>query len=123
VTVPETHGIEIIDTQTTEVAESELVGLTPMEGSLTPAGDQLWLSDSAAGRVLSIAIATRHEGPPISAGRNPGASRIDPSGELLLVANRDSNDLSIIDIAVASPRLITIVPVGQQPSDVAVLLF
>jgi YVTN family beta-propeller protein len=100
------------------------VGLAPTEGALTAGGDQLFLSDSAAGRVIPMSIATRFEGARISVGRNPGASRLDPSGELLMVANRDSNDLAVIAVRTSTtPGLLTLVPVGQQPSGVAVLLF
>ena len=69
----------------------------------------------------AFSSAARSEGAGIPAGRGPGASCLDPSGELLLVANRDSNDLAVI--GVRTGNLLTLVPVGSQPSDVAALLF
>jgi YVTN family beta-propeller protein len=81
----------------------------------------LYLSDSAAGRILPIAIGTRHVGAPIQVGHSPGACQLDPSGELLLVVNHDSNDLAVIRVRTSS--LLTMVPVGAHPSDVAVLRF
>jgi YVTN family beta-propeller protein len=121
VTVPESHGIEIINTWTLEIADSMLVGLAPTAGTLNAAGDLLYVSDSAAGRLLPIAISTRRLQTPIPAGRRPSVSRLDPSEELLLVANEDSNDLAIIRSRTSS--LLTLVPVGSRPSDLVVLLF
>ena len=121
VTVPESHGIEIINTATAEVAQSMLVGLAPSNGILSSSADELYLSDPAAGRILPITITMRLVRPPIAVGHQPGTCRLDPSGELLVVANRDSNDLAIIRVRTSS--LLTMVPVGTRPSDLAVLLF
>ena len=98
-----------------------LVGLAPTEATLDPTAAQLYLSDSAAGRVLPITINSRLVRAPIAVGHLPGACRLDPSGELLVVANRDSNDLAVIRVRTGS--LLTMVPVGSKPSDLAVLLF
>jgi YVTN family beta-propeller protein len=92
-----------------------------MDGTLTANAETLYLSDQEAGRVLPIAIGSRRLDPPIEVGRRPGASRLDPSGELLLVANRDSSDLAVVRVRTSS--LLTMIPVGSQPSDVEVLLF
>jgi YVTN family beta-propeller protein len=47
--------------------------------------------------------------------------RIDPSGELLLVANHESNDLAVIKLRTSS--LLTMVPVGAHPTDIVSVLF
>jgi DNA-binding beta-propeller fold protein YncE len=112
------------------------VGLAPLEGTLAPDADELYISDSSAGRVLSITMGTRHLDRPIAVGRRPGMCRLDPSGGLLLVANEDSNDLAVIRVrgpqggpsaapgSTAGPSsLLTMVPVGAHPTDVAILLF
>ena len=87
--------------------------------------DLFWIfwrdSDSAAGRVLPIAIGERHLAPPIPVGREPVTCRMDPSGELLLVANQESNDLAVIRLRTSS--LLTMVPVGAHPTDIVSLLF
>jgi len=125
--VPAAHGVEILNTTTAEVAESHIVGLNPTEGTLTPAADLLYLSDSAAGRVVPITVDTRHVGLPIQVGHGPGACRLDPSGELLLVVNHDSNDLAVIRVRPIPPSttssLLTMVPVGLRPTGLAVLRF
>jgi YVTN family beta-propeller protein len=121
VTVPDLHALEIINTWTTEIAESMLVGLAPESGVLNVNADALYLSDSAAGRVLPIAIGARHLALPIPVGRGPVTCRMDPSGELLLVANQESNDLAVIRLRTSS--LLTMVPVGSHPTDIVSLLF
>jgi YVTN family beta-propeller protein len=121
VTVPDLHTIEIINTWTTEIAESMLVGLAPEDGVLSANAESLYLSDSAAGRVLPIAIGARHLALPITVGRDPVTCKMDPSGELLLVANQESNDLAVIRLRTSS--LLTMVPVGSHPTDIVALLF
>ena len=115
------NEIEIIKTWTAEIAESMLVGLSPESGALTANAESLYLSDPAAGRVLPIAIGERHLSLPITVGREPVTCRMDPSGEFLLVANQDSNDLAVIRLRTSS--LLTMVPVGSHPTDIVSLLF
>jgi YVTN family beta-propeller protein len=66
-------------------------------------------------------MTTRQLLPPIPTGRNPGPCALDPSGDLLLVANEDSGDLSVIRVRTQS--LITMIPVGARPSSIAIKLF
>jgi len=58
---------------------------------------------------------------PISVGQGPVAAAISPEGNLLLVVNEDSNDLAIVRMRTNS--LMTLVPVGLRPRDVAVKMF
>jgi hypothetical protein len=44
-----------------------------------------------------------------------------PSGELLLVANQESNDPAVIRLR--SSSLLTVEPVGSHPTDIVSLLF
>jgi YVTN family beta-propeller protein len=97
------------------------VGSAPGEGVYSATADELYLSDSAAGRLVPIAMGTRHLGSTIPVGRQPTSCRLDPSGELLLVANQDSNDVAVIQVRTGS--LMTMVPVGSRPSDMVVMLF
>ena len=98
-----------------------VVGSAPGEGVYNAAADQLYLSDSAAGRLVPIAMGTRRLGSAIPVGRQPAACGLDPSGELLLVANQESNDVAVIRVRTGS--LLTMVPVGSRPSDIAIMLF
>jgi YVTN family beta-propeller protein len=98
-----------------------LVGLAPTAGALDPSGQFLFVSDSAAGRLLPIAVNTRHVQSPIPVGRQPDACQLDPSGELLLVANQDSSDVAVIRAPTGT--LLTMLPVGARPTEITVLLF
>ena len=92
VTEPDAHSVAIINTWTAEVAGSMVVGSAPGEGVYDAAADQLYLSDSVAGRLVSIAMGVLGFG----VGDSRTAIRglpLDPSGELLLVANQESNDV------------------------------
>ena len=97
------------------------MGLAPSAGTIDSTGQSLYVSDSAAGRLLPISTASRHVQPPIPVGRRPEACRLDPSGELLLVANQDSNDIAVIRARTGT--LLTMLPAGSRPTDLLVLLF
>ena len=121
VSVPESHGIEIINTWTTEVATIDSGGIgAHRRRAGRPGRPTLSFRFRRGPRA-----AYRHRHAPArnaDCGRaHARVCRLDPSEELLLVANRDSNDLAVISVRTSS--LLTIVPVGSRPSDVAILLF
>ena len=120
VTVPDLHEIEIIKTWTAEIAESMLVGLRRKAGRSPPTRTRS-IFRSRRRLVLPIAIGERHLSLPITVGREPVTCRMDPSGEFLMVANPDSNDLAVIRLRTSS--LLTMVPVGSHPTDIVSLLF
>jgi YVTN family beta-propeller protein len=98
-----------------------VLGSAPTDGTMTGDANLVYISDASANSVTPIAMATRQVLPPITTGRHPGPSALDPSGDLLLVANEDSNDLSVIRVRTQS--LITMIPVGARPSSLAIKLF
>jgi YVTN family beta-propeller protein len=61
------------------------------------------------------------KGFPIPAGDDPGALRFDPDEALLLVVSQGSGDLAVI--RVRTNFLVTMVPVGDRPRDLAVKLY
>jgi YVTN family beta-propeller protein len=119
--MPESHGLEIIDTWRTEISDSMLLGSAPTEGTMTSDASLVYVSDAAANSITPIEMASRHLLHPISTGRHPGTSALDPSGDLLVVANEDSNDLAIIRVRTQS--LITMIAVGSRPTSLAIKLF
>ena len=66
----------------------------------------------------SVRVGVEHARP---VGRRPMACQLDPSGELLLVANQDSNDVAVI--RAHTDTLLTMLPVGSRPTEITVLLF
>jgi hypothetical protein len=73
-----------------------------------------------------VDVTYRRVNRPIPAGQVPGALRFDPGDKarLLLVVSQGSGDLSIIRVAAdRASGLLTMIPVGEQPRELAVKLF
>jgi YVTN family beta-propeller protein len=54
-------------------------------------------------------------------GSAPRTSRLTPGGDILLVVDTASNDLAVIRPKTAN--LITLIPVGSKPRDLAIKVF
>jgi len=123
---PESHGLQAINTWTHEVGDYVVLGSAPTRGALLADTGELYVSDAAAGSITPVDINFRRLSRPIPAGQNPGAVRFDPGDKarLLLVVSQSSGDLSIIRIAADRANgLLTMIPVGDQPRELAVKLF
>ncbi len=124
---PEAHGLQAINTETHEVGDYMVLGSAPTRGVLSSDASLLYVSDTAAGRVTPVDIFNRRivrdpgKGFPIPAGDAPGALRFDPAENLLLVVSESSGDLAVI--RVRTNFLLTMIPVGSHPRDLAVKLF
>jgi YVTN family beta-propeller protein len=95
--------------------------MSPSSGTFSNPDQRLYVSDSAAGRVIPIAIDIRQAGRPISVGQNPRTCMLTPGGDILLVVDAASNDLAVIRAKTSA--LITLIPVGGRPRDVVVKVF
>jgi DNA-binding beta-propeller fold protein YncE len=125
---PEAHGLQVINTWTHEVGDYVLLGSAPTRGVLLPDAGLLFVSDVAAGRVAPVDITNRRVSRPVAAGPSPGAMRFDnndPSekASLLLVVSEGSGDLSVIRVRADAQMLLTMIPVGEAPRELAVKLF
>jgi YVTN family beta-propeller protein len=124
---PEAHGLQAINTWTHEVGDYMVLGSAPTRGVLSADGSLLYVSDTAAGRVTPVDIFNRRiirdpgKGFPVPAGDSPMALRFDPDETLLLVVSQGSGDLAVI--RVRTNFLVTMIPVGDHPQDLAVKLF
>ena len=124
---PEAHGLQAINTWTHEVGDYMVLGSAPTRGVLSVDASLLYVSDTAAGRVTPVDIFNRRivrdpgKGFPVPAGDAPAALRFDPDENLLLVVNQGSGDLAVI--RVRTNFLVTMIPVGDHPQDLAVKLF
>ena len=127
----QTHGLLIVNTQTNEVADFLLLGMSPTSGALARSTGTLYVTDSADGDVVPIAIDVRQVARPIRVGQVPDTCGLSPGGDMLLVVDTGSNDLAVIRTRTApSPSAIsppqsplTMIPVGQRPRDLAVKIF
>ena len=124
---PEAHGLQAINTETHEVGDFMVLGSAPTRGVLSADASLLYVSDTAAGRVTPVDIYNRRiirdpgKGFPVPAGDSPMALRFDPNETLLLVVSQGSGDLAVI--RVRTNFLVTMIPVGDHPRDLAVKLF
>ncbi len=121
VPAPQSHGLAIVNTWTNEVTDQVLLGSAPAQPALTADGKLLYVSDRDGGRVIPIDIDLRRPLQPIAVGQRPGVARFTPAEELLLVINEASNDLAVIRTRTQS--LITLIPVGDRPRDLAIKVF
>jgi len=124
---PEAHGLQAINTWTHELGDYMVLGSAPTRGVLSADASLLYVSDTAAGRVTPVDIFNRRivrepgKGFPVPAGDAPAALRFDPEENLLLVVSQGSGDLAVI--RVRTNFLVTMIPVGEHPQDLAVKLF
>ncbi|PYU72606.1 MAG: hypothetical protein DMG52_18470 [Acidobacteria bacterium] len=124
---PEAHGLQAITPWTHEVGDYMVLGSTPTRGVLSSDASLLYVSDTAGDRVTPVDIFNRRiirdpgKGFPVPAGDSPTALRFDPAENLLLVVSQGSGDLAVI--RVRTNFLLTMIPVGDHPQDLAVKLF
>jgi YVTN family beta-propeller protein len=124
---PEAHGLQAINTWTHEVGDYMVLGSAPTRGVLSSDASLLYVSDTAAGRVTPVDIFNRRivrdpgKGFPVPAGDAPSVLRFDPAENLLLVVSQGSGDLAVI--RVRTNFLLTMIPVGDHPQELAVKLF
>ena len=107
-----------------------MLGDTPTRGILSADASMLYVTDATANRVTAVDINNRRvirtvNGREllISAGQTPDAIRFDPEENLLLVVNSGSGDLSVIRARLGDQSLLTMIPVGDRPQELAVKLF
>lgn len=127
---PESHGLQAINTWTHEVGDYMMLGDSPTRGILSSDSTLLYVTDATAGRVAAVDINNRKmvrnvNGREllISVGQSPAAIRFDPNESLLLVVNQNSGDVAVIRARNESQSLLTMIPVGDYPQDIAVKMF
>ncbi len=118
-----THGLVVVNTQTNEVGDFLLLGSAPAAATLTADSQVLYVSDFGAGHIVPVAIGVRQAGKPISVGQGPHTSALTPGGDMLLVVDTQSDDLGVIRANEPTPSLVTLVPTGSSPRDLAIKLF
>lgn len=123
VATPDRNSLTILNPWTNEVTETVMAGDRPVSGTIGSDAPHytLFLSDQASGQVRPFVCGLRRLLAPIPAGRSPGASQLTPNEELLLVVNEESDDVAVIRVRTQS--LLTLIPVGPAPRELAIKLF
>lgn len=94
------------------------VGMEARNFCFKPDGGQLFVTDGQSGGVAMIYPYTTEVDRAVLAGKSPGAMAACASPPYLLVANRESSDITILDLD--SGKLVAIVPVGAAPAFIAI---
>ena len=125
---PEAHGLQVINTWTHEVGDYVMLGSGPTRGVLFPETGELFVADSTAGQVTPVDITNRKVSRPIPAGGTPSVLRLDSTDadrkpSLLLVMDQVQGELAVIGLRGDNPSLLTMIPVGDRPQELAIKLF
>ena len=113
------HSITIFDVATGKTVVRLPLPLAPRHFCATTGGGQLFVTGDGMDAVVVVFPYTTEVYQTILAGRAPGAMAVtdDPSGpSYLLVANRETNGITVLDII--DYKLVAIVSVGQGPSQI-----
>jgi DNA-binding beta-propeller fold protein YncE len=106
--------------------------MSPTSAVFAPVTNTLYVSDTAAGHVVPVAVETRQVGQPIQAGQSPVTCALTPGGDILLVVDTASNDVAAIRTktlpsgqpGLSPPRPPTaLIAVGSHPRDLAIKVF
>ena len=99
------------------------VGLDPRAAASHPGGQFVYVTLGGENAIAVLDVSTTPETllTKISVGRDPVAIAVTPDGTRAVVANLTSNTVSVLDLSTpSSPRLLMNVPVGVQPTSLAV---
>ena len=116
--------VTFVDIPNRTVSGSALsVGADPRAAAVHPGGQYVYVTLGGENAVAVVDLSTSPQTTltKVSAGRNPVAIAVMPDGTRAVVAHLTSNTVSVLDLtSSASPRLIMNVPVGVQPTSMAV---
>ena len=111
----------VVNTSTNEAGDFVLLGMSPTTGTMTPTGNFCTCPTPPPAMSCPVAVNLRQSAPPISVGQRPSTCLLTPGGDMLLVVDATSNDLAVLRAKTGG--LITLIPVGSHPRDVAVKVF
>ena len=115
------NSITILSPYTDEVALTMPVGAEPVETLISRDGARGYVANSASDSVSVVDIENRKVLAAVSAGAGPFRLALTGDEHFLLVLNSRSNDMAIIRSRAEPISLLTILPVGVGPSDLAVV--
>jgi len=106
-----------------EVAETILVGHAP--AMMTASNALLFITSPASGDVSVLNIGSHKVIAVLPVGTDPGQVLITPDDQFALVLNRESGNVSVLNIDAIQPNrnksaaLVTVIPVGSRPVSAA----
>ncbi len=117
------NSISEIVTGTNEVGGTYSMGMHPSQGVVTKDNSLLWVSDFGSGTVSLYGIDDGKLLANVRVGEGPDAMALSHAEHLLLVVDARSNDLAVVRTKTSGRGLFTLLPLGEQPSGIAVKAF
>ncbi len=114
------NSITILSTYTDEVALTMPVGAEPVETLVSGDGARGYVANFASNSVSVVDIETRELLADVPTGTGPFRLALTADERFLLVLNFHSNDMAVLRVQANPISLLTILPVGVGPSDLAV---
>ncbi|MDE1155471.1 MAG: YncE family protein [Acidobacteriaceae bacterium] len=128
----DSDSISAISTYTNEVEGTYLIGSKPTRSATTgwskttviPADDTLWVSNFGADAVSVYSIGDGRMMASTHTGSHPDALAFSADEHLVLAVDSGSADVSVIRTQPSTaPTLVTLLPAGPQPNDIAIKAF
>jgi YVTN family beta-propeller protein len=116
-------SISEISTWTNEVGGTYIIGTKPSRAVIGRDNSSLWVTNFGAEAASLYSI---DDGKPVASvrtGAGPDAIVLDADEHLLLVANSGTGDVAVIRTQGANPELVTMLPAGGHPNDIAIKTF
>ncbi len=123
----DTSAVVILSAYRDEVDQPMLAGAEPRDIAITRDNRLLFVANSAANTVSVINIDDRRMLASVPVGEGPDRVALTPDDQYALVLNRKSGDMAVIRAAAVTrgrdriQPLFTLIPVGSQPVDLAVM--
>jgi YVTN family beta-propeller protein len=125
----DSDSISDISTWTNEVVATTLVGPKPVRGIISEdaslaAPGTLWISTFGTDSVAAYSIDDSHVATSVRTGTHPDAIAFSTDQHALLVVDTGSADVAVIRTQkTTTPELVTMLPAGAQPHDIAIKSF
>nr|WP_238182613.1 beta-propeller fold lactonase family protein [Methylobacterium trifolii] len=115
VTRPEGHGVAVIDLDARRVVSTLPLPGGPLGIGVNPKTGAVYVADWYGARVFVLEPSAEGLIPAgeIAVGRSPSGLAVTPDGRTLLVANRESDTVSVVDLE--TRKELQAIPVGQHP--------
>ncbi len=112
------HQLTIADLASGRTVASLPLAVRPDRLCSKADGGQLFINGAGMDAVVTVYPYQTEVANTMLAGRNPGPMAVSAAWDYLLVANPESNDVTIINIA--NQRVLAVAPVGKRPEFIAV---
>jgi YVTN family beta-propeller protein len=124
----EAQSISDISTATNEVNGTYLIGRNPVSGVVTDDNSLLYVANFGSDSIAVYDINNGRVTASVPVGAKPDAMALTPNQSYLLVCDTAAGEVAVVRTRIASggtvpPVLLTMIPVGREPRQIAVKNF